>query len=322
MPHSSHPDRAKVVFVDDENDVLEGIRRSLLLQNVDWDLRFFSDPKLALADEDSLKSDVIVTDLRMPGLNGIELMKALRAKGMSAEIIVLTGTGDMGTALTAINELSAFRFYIKPCPQQRLVEGIKDAIDQRKASMAATDLLPFAVLGVDSGQRITFMNKEGATLVNETKLIVVDGAGRCRAATVAQTATLHNAIESVLKTGDATVLGLDDNTGETRFSVLIERAVGGSGNASAFLFISDPNKRRPPSMDALKQLFNFSNSEAKLAFGLAQGLDIKEVAENMEVTVQTARTYLRSLFEKTNTNRQADLVRTLITAIPLPGSIA
>jgi DNA-binding CsgD family transcriptional regulator len=139
---------------------------------------------------------------------------------------------------------------------------------------------------------------------------------------VSQTTRLFNAVEAVLKTGEATVLGLDDKDGETRYSVLIERAVGGSGNATAFLFISDPNKTRPPSIDALKQLFGFSNSEAKLAFGLAQGLDIKEVAESMEVTVQTARTYLKSLFEKTGANRQADLVRTLITAIPLPGSTA
>ncbi len=320
LSQSLQAGRSRVVFVDDERDVLDAIRRSLLLQNVAWDAQFFSDPKVALADAACVNCDVIVTDLRMPGLTGIELMKALRARGMSAEIIVLSGTGDMTSALAAINELNVFRFYIKPCPQERLVEGINDALDQRMASIAAADLLPFAVLGVDGSQRITSMNKEGAGLVTSGHLIVVDGAGRCRAATIAQSTTLSNAIERVLKTGDAIVLGLNDSANETRFSVLIERAMGGGGNATAFLFISDPAKRRTPSLDALKQLFGFSNSEAKLAHGLAQGLDIKEVAEIMEVTVQTARTYLKSLFEKTATNRQADLVRTLITTIPLPGS--
>ena len=309
--------RPQVLFIDDETVVLDGIRRTLLLQNVDWDTAFISDPMQALEDKRALSADVIVTDLRMPHMTGLELMKALRTKGMSAQVIILTGTGDMGSALEAINEISAFRFYIKPCPQPRLIEGITEAIAQRQATNAAADLLPYAVLSLDKSRCVTFMNKEGAKLVAAGTVIVVDGMGRCHATTTAQTTHLYQSIDTAIATGETIVFGLDAPKTEIRYSVLIERATEGS--TAVFMFVMDPTKQIPPSQDALKHLFDFSNSEAKLAHGLALGLDIKEVAESMGVTIQTARTYLKSLFEKTATNRQAELVRVLITAVPQVG---
>ena len=305
-----------VVFIDDEVEILNGIRRLLLETEVDWEMLFFSDPLEAAADSRTLTSDVVVSDLLMPGMNGLDLMRTLRAKGMTAAIIILSGTGDMGAALEAINELKVFRFYIKPCPQQRLMDGITEAITLRRTSMAAADLLPFAVIALDHDKRVTFMNKEGAHMVSQGTVIAFDGGGRCRTASVAETAALHHAIDTVGKTGETVVMGVNAERGETRYSLLIEPAPSDSGNSAVFLFIMDPKKRRPPSLEALKQLFDFSNSEAKLAYGLAQGLDVKEVAESMDVTVQTARTYLKNLFDKTATNRQAELVRTLITAVP------
>ena len=305
-----------VAFVDDEVEVLNAIRRLLEFQEVEWDLLFFTDPQAALHDRDILSCDVVVSDLRMPGLSGMDLLKALRHRGLDAAMIILTGTGDMGAALEAINEIKVFRFYLKPCPQQRLVDGISEAIAQRRANLQAADLLPFAVIALDDLKRVTFMNKDGAALVNGGKVIVLDGGGHCRAATPGDTVLLHTAIESFVALGEPIVLGLNDKDGETRYSFLIDHAAGSGGGATVFLFIMDPQKRRPPSVEALKQLFDLSNSEARLAHGLAQGLDIREVADSLDITVQTARTYLKTLFEKTSTNRQAELVRTLITAVP------
>ena len=318
----SSPDRQpQVIFIDDESVVLEGIRRSLLLQNLGWDCAFISDPIAALNDKRALTCDVIVSDLRMPEMNGLELMKSLRAKGMSAEVIILTGTGDMTAALEAINDINAFRFYIKPCPQTRLTDGIKEAIAHRQASQAAADLLPFGVLALDAAKRITFMNKEGARLISQGDAIIMDGMGRFHAPSTTKTNEIYQAIDAVCASGDALVLGLDDRQGDTRYSVLLERAERNNGTASVFLFIMDPGRQSPPSLDALKHLFEFSNSEAKLAHGLAMGQDIREVADGMGVTIQTARTYLKALFDKTGTNRQAELVRVLITSVPPIGSI-
>lgn len=308
--------RPKIAFIDDEIEILDGIRRVLTAQHVDWEMLFFSAPLTALHDKRLLSCDVVVSDLKMPGMNGLELMKALRHKGFSAEIIILTGTGDMEAAMEAINEIKAFRFYVKPCPQQRLLNGITEAIVKRRTSIGATDLLPFAVIALDLDKQITFMNKEGAEMISAADVIMQDGKGRCLAATSTGTESLYTAIEAMNESGDPVVLGINGGKTGSRFSILIERASDDKKNSSVYLFIMDPNKRKPPPPEALKNLFDLTNSEAKLAYGLALGQDLKEAAKSMDVTIQTARTYLKVLFDKTGTNRQADLVRTMIIAVP------
>ena len=311
--------RPQVLFIDDEAAVLDGIRRSLMQHDTGWDAIYHTDSVRALGDPAVLTADVVVTDLRMPGMGGIDLMKALRAKGMRAEVIILTGAADMTSALAAINEVNAFRFYLKPCDRRRLTEGIADAINHRRAQRATADLLPFALLALDAAGRVTFMNSEGGRLASGGDVFVLDGQGRCRAGTPAETAKLMQAVDGVVQGGEATAFALTGAVTGIRYAVLAEPAAGANG-AAVQLFVLDPAKRHPPPIDALKRLFDLSNSEARLAHGLAQGMDIREAAEGMDVTVQTARTYLKSLFEKTGTNRQADLVRTLITTMPHVGT--
>ena len=313
-PEPNH--RPQIAFIDDEVKVLDGIRRVLTSLHVDWDMLFFSSPLIALHDPRLLSCDVVISDLKMPDMNGLELMKALRNKGLSAEIIILTGTGDMEAAMEAINEIKAFRFYVKPCPQQQLLNGITEAITKNRASTGTTDLLPYAVIALDQDKRITFMNKEAADMIRSADIVMADGKGQCVAITPSATTALYKAIENVTKSGDPIVLGMDGRKTETRFSILIERISMDQNKSSIYLFIMDPGKRKPPSSEALKNLFDLTNSEAKLAHGLAMGQDLKEIAETMDVTIQTARTYLKALFDKTGTNRQADLVRTLIIAVP------
>lgn len=309
---------AKVLFVDDEQAILDGIRRALTEEDLGWEMTFLSDPLVALDSEVALTCDVIVTDLRMPALGGLDLIEKLRAKGMVAEAIILTGTGDLTSAMDAINRVRVFRYYTKPCRAARLAEGIADGIQLRKeadTTAAIADLLPFAILGVDAGRRITFVNREGAKLMAAGGGVITDAGGRCRAATREQTAALVRAIDAVLGGGDPVVLGMTDITGEKRYSVLVDHQPPG-GQPSVFLFLMDLGGHPVPSAEALKSVFDLSNSEARLAHGFASGLDIKQIAERMGITVHTARTYLKTLFDKTGTNRQAELVRMLITAFP------
>ena len=305
-----------VAFIDDDERVLDAIRRLPRLRTFSWDLLFYTDPLAALQDSRILACDVVISDLSMPGMDGLELMKALRAKGLLAEVIFLTGTGHMDAAVQAINDIKAFRFYLKPCPQDQLVDGIAEAIALRQSRRSSAELLPFAVFALDGDKHLTCRNSEAQQLLDRGHIISQDAAGHCRANSVAATAALHGAIQSAITTGEATVLGISGTNDAPRHSILVEPAPADGSGAAVLLCVMDPQTRRPPSAEALKQLFQLSNSESKLAHGLALGMDIREVAESMDITVQTARTYLKSLFDKTATNRQADLVRTLITAVP------
>ncbi len=74
--------------------------------------------------------DALVTDLRMPGINGIELLRASRALDPSMPVIIMTAYGAIDTALDAANE-GAFRYLMKPFRLARLVELLETAWSAR-----------------------------------------------------------------------------------------------------------------------------------------------------------------------------------------------
>lgn len=77
--------------------------------------------------------------------------------------------------------------------------------------------------------------------------------------------------------------------------------------AAGLLILTDPLVRREPSPALLAQAFGFTPAEARLASGLAQGLDLQEISELHRVSVGTLRVQLKSIFAKTQTKRQAQL---------------
>ena len=66
-----------IVFVDDEEKVLSGLRRAFRDKAHQWNMLFFSDPETALSTLAAQPASVVVTDIRMPSMNGIELTSIL-----------------------------------------------------------------------------------------------------------------------------------------------------------------------------------------------------------------------------------------------------
>ena len=71
---SSEPEKKRILFVDDEPNVLSGLRRSLRGQRKLWDMEFAGSGQEALAKADEIHLDAVVTDMRMPGIDGAELL--------------------------------------------------------------------------------------------------------------------------------------------------------------------------------------------------------------------------------------------------------
>jgi DNA-binding CsgD family transcriptional regulator len=82
----------------------------------------------------------------------------------------------------------------------------------------------------------------------------------------------------------------------------------------AILFVTQPGE--PPRLDteAVAQAFGLTPRQAMLAVLLARGASLAQAAAALKVTVETARWHLKEIFERTNTHRQADLVRLLCKA--------
>lgn len=315
--------QASVLFVDDEPAVLDGLRRSLHVRGASWRLGFETSPERALAMLGAGDVDVLVTDLRMPGMNGLELLKAARQTPNPPVGIVLTGTGDLETAALAINEAHVFRFYTKPCHIDQLAQGIETGIAERRKDRAATpsgmalDLLPLGVLALDGDLRVVYANRAGAALLAAHDGLMVDAKGICRALDGSASQLLHDHIRRLMRGGESTTaaVALPRDDERRPLAVVVTVNEGGGPSPTPVLFLRDPERHPAPPPEMVQKLFGLTPAEARLALSLARGCDLNEAAAEHALTLSSARTYLKTIFAKTGTNRQAELVRLLLTSL-------
>ncbi len=124
------PQRPRVLCVDDEPNVLSGLalhlRRKYEIVTADGGAA-----ALALMERDGPPA-VVVSDMRMPGMDGAQLLAAVRAAYPDTTRILLTGHSDMNAAIAAVNEGQIFRFLTKPCPPHVLVSSVESAVSQHR----------------------------------------------------------------------------------------------------------------------------------------------------------------------------------------------
>ena len=83
--------------------------------------------------------------------------------------------------------------------------------------------------------------------------------------------------------------------------------------ATALVLIIDPEHEPEPAAALLRRLHGLTKMEAQVALRIVRGADLKQVSEELSVSVDTVHTHLQHVFNKTGTHRQAELVRTLLT---------
>ena len=135
----------KILFVDDDAKILKAYQRQLGEQfNLDTALG----PEAGLqAVAEQGPFAVIVSDMRMPGMDGVQFLTQVREISSNSVRMMLTGYADIGTAVQAINEGSIFRFLSKPCSADVLARAVTDALDQYRLVMAEKDLLENTLRG-------------------------------------------------------------------------------------------------------------------------------------------------------------------------------
>lgn len=115
----------RILFVDDEPRLLEGLQRMLRSHRAHWDMAFASSGAEALAMVAARPFDVIVTDMRMPGMDGAELLQRVRDVAPNIIRIILSGYFQKEAALRAVPV--AHQFLAKPCDPDALREAIERA---------------------------------------------------------------------------------------------------------------------------------------------------------------------------------------------------
>ena len=137
----------KILFVDDEPGVLEGYRR-LLHKEFSVETVLSAEEGLAAiaaAGEDPYA--VIVSDMRMPKMDGAQFLARVRIVSPDSVRIALTGYADIQTASQAVNEGALFRFLTKPCEKEVLAKALTAGLLQHGLVVAERELLEKTLRG-------------------------------------------------------------------------------------------------------------------------------------------------------------------------------
>lgn len=125
----------RIMLVDDETSVLKALQRVLTRRMDKVSVEIFDDPQAALARADEIAFDLVVSDYRMPAMDGVSLLAGIKAAQPDAVRLVLSAQADMHALVDAINRAEIFRFLAKPWDDDELVAALKAALAHRDAKL-------------------------------------------------------------------------------------------------------------------------------------------------------------------------------------------
>jgi len=135
----------KILFVDDEPSILDGYKR-MLHREFQVDTAVGGLQGLAMI-RDLGPYSVVISDMRMPGMNGAQFLGQVRQSAPDTVRMLLTGYTDIDAAMEAVNQGNIFRFLAKPCEKDALVEAINAGVYQYRLVMVERELLEDTLLG-------------------------------------------------------------------------------------------------------------------------------------------------------------------------------
>ena len=127
VPVTSAARKQRVLFVDDEAAILEGLRAVLRPQRREWEMVFALGGPAGLLEVEGSKFDVVVTDMRMPVVDGAALLTRVKELQPHAVRLVLSGQTDPQTALKSV--FTAHQFLAKPCDIEKLRSVVRRCCD-------------------------------------------------------------------------------------------------------------------------------------------------------------------------------------------------
>ena len=119
---------SKILLVDDE--IVFTNNMSKLLTNRGYRVKAVNSGDSAIGALEEERFDVVVLDLKMPGMDGISALKEIKKLGLFTETLILTGHGSIDSALEAI-KLGAYDYLTKPCEIDELVAKIEGAWEKK-----------------------------------------------------------------------------------------------------------------------------------------------------------------------------------------------
>ncbi|MDH3850118.1 MAG: response regulator [Syntrophobacteria bacterium] len=118
-------DGYSVLLVDDEEEFVSALSERLMLRGIEVEIAL--DGEEALARMKEKPPDVVILDVMMPGLSGLEVLKMIRGSHPQTQVILLTGQGSTKEGIEGMR-LGAFDYLIKPVDIEEMLERMKEAV--------------------------------------------------------------------------------------------------------------------------------------------------------------------------------------------------
>jgi len=120
----------RILIIDDDPGCLDSLKSSLELSGHDCEA--FTQPKKAIKAYKKNRHNIIITDMKMPVMTGLEVLKEIKSVNSEAKVIIITAYGDVETAISAVNN-HAYAFFGKPLNFNELMETLEKAEKDQEA---------------------------------------------------------------------------------------------------------------------------------------------------------------------------------------------
>lgn len=320
---SDAEERPRIIFVDDDLLLLDALKRALHDFQHRWEIAYFASPKEALDDCRANPPAVAVLDVRMPEISGFELSEQIATNCPDAIVIILSGTTDFELAVSFINVGRVFRFLVKPCPPQVLLDAVHAALEERGRRLVAAgtqqtalELMHWGLVALGDANQVLFTNGRAGMWLSGGYGLRVDSNGTCSAERKKDAERLRECLNQARTSSDTAAMTVFGDEGRLlRVTVRRYGEQGLSDHSAVYLFLVDPTHWHAPEPQLLMGMFGLTLSEARLTAALVDGLSLEEAAHHCNLTLNSARTYLKTIFAKVGVSRQSELLRTILLSV-------
>ena len=121
---------ANVLLVDDEVSFVEAFRERLVMRNLEISKAFNGEEALQVL-ETNKSIELVILDVKMPGMDGIETLAEIKKKYPLVEVIMLSGHADVESAIEGMKQ-GAFDYLMKPCDMDQLIAKVTEAVAKKR----------------------------------------------------------------------------------------------------------------------------------------------------------------------------------------------
>ena len=172
------PAKKRILFVDDEPSILDGLRRMLRKMRGEWDMEFVESGRAALELIEKQPFDVVVSDMRMPEMDGAELLDRVRERCPTAVRLILSGHSDKEMILKSVGP--THQYMAKPCDADNLKAtvgqacALRDLLDNEELKAVVARVKSLPSVPVLYGHLLDILQSPEGSLQEVAKIISTD----------------------------------------------------------------------------------------------------------------------------------------------------